>query len=109
MHCPLLVERASHLITENRFLLAQAWFNLDANSASFALHSRQPPGCGVSGDQIRSVSLPPLEADIPSTYTHAAVKAIEPGAEQLSPKYSLRLSKPLVFWEKVQMMTFKME
>lgn len=39
-------------------------------------------------------------ADIPPTSPHAAVKAIKPGSEQLIPKYSLQLSKPLVFWEK---------
>lgn len=39
-------------------------------------------------------------ADIPPTSPHAAVKAIEPGTEQLILKHSLQLSKPLVFWEK---------
>lgn len=39
-------------------------------------------------------------ADMPPTSPHAAVKAIEPGTEQLTPKHSLQLSKPLLFWEK---------
>lgn len=61
IHCPLLAQGANHHVKESRFLQAQAWFNLDASSASFALHSLHPPGCGVSGDQIHPVSLPPLE------------------------------------------------
>lgn len=61
IHCPLLIQSATHVITESRFLLALAWFHLDASSASSALHSLHPPGCGVSGDEILSVFLPPLE------------------------------------------------